>query len=164
MKTLSILRLTFFALPLFALISCGYKLGGLEVIGDNQDKVAEVKILSPNNFKQSFINAGFTISSDNFLYLIKIEGPTYSKETTSVTSNATENEFTITGKIEVSLEDNKGNIIIQNKVFLYQEIINFHHLILIALKVKKIQLKVILRNIFKSKQSTSKKQNLNILI
>ena len=39
------------------------------------------------------------------------------KETTSVTSSATENEFTITGKIEVSLEDNKGNIIIQNKVF-----------------------------------------------
>ena len=115
MRTLTILRLAFFALPLFALISCGYKLGGLEVIGDNQDKVAEVKILSPNNFKQSFINAGFTISSDNFLYLIKIEGPTYSKETTSVTSSATENEFTITGKIEVSLEDNKGNIIIQNK-------------------------------------------------
>ena len=112
MRTLTILRLAFFALPLFALISCGYKLGGLEVIGDNQDKVAEVKILSPNNFKQSFINAGFTISSDNFLYLIKIEGPTYSKETTSVTSSAT-----ITGKIEVSLEDNKGNIIIQNKVF-----------------------------------------------
>ena len=117
MRILVILRLTFFALPLFALISCGYKLGGLEVIGDNQDKVAEVKILSPNNFKQSFINAGFTISSDNFLYLIKIDGPTYSKETTSVTSSATENEFTITGKIEVSLEDNKGNIIIQNKVF-----------------------------------------------
>ena len=52
-----------------------------------------------------------------FVYLIKIDGPTYSKETTSVTSSATENEFTITGKIEVSLEDNKGNIIIQNKVF-----------------------------------------------
>ena len=81
MRTLKILRLTFFALPLFVLISCGYKLGGLEVIGDNQDKVAEVKILAPNNFKQSFINAGFTVS------------------------------------FEVSLEDNKGNIIIQNKVF-----------------------------------------------
>ena len=67
MRILTILRLAFFALPLFALISCGYKLGGLEVIGDNQDKVAEVKILSPNNFKQSFINAGFTISSENFL-------------------------------------------------------------------------------------------------
>ena len=53
MRTLTILRLAFFALPLFALIS-SYKLGGLEVIGDNQDKVVEVKILSPNNFKQSF--------------------------------------------------------------------------------------------------------------
>jgi len=55
MRTLKILRLTFFALPLFVLISCGYKLGGLEVIGDNQDKVAEVKILSPNNFATSKI-------------------------------------------------------------------------------------------------------------
>ena len=102
---------------LLFLASCGYKLGGLETIGENQGKVAVVKINSSQNFKQVFINAGFKIDNNDFNYIISIEGPNFSKETTSVTSNATENEFTITGTILISLENKKGKILYKNKNF-----------------------------------------------
>ena len=99
------------------LASCGYKLGGLETVGENQGKVAVIKILSNQNFKQSFINAGFKINNNEFMYIISIEGPNYTKETTSVTSNATENEFTITGTILITLEDKDGSTLFRNKIF-----------------------------------------------
>ena len=105
-----------YTLALF-LVSCGYKLGGLETIGENQGKVAVVKITSSQNFKQAFINAGFKINNNDFMYIISIEGPNYSKETTSVTSNATENELTITGSILISLENKDGKILYKNKNF-----------------------------------------------
>ena len=99
------------------LTSCGYKLGGLETIGENQGKVAIIKIFSSQNFKQSFINAGFKINNNEYMYSISIEGPNYTKETTSVTSNATENEFTITGTILISLENKDGLVLFKNKIF-----------------------------------------------
>jgi len=99
------------------LVSCGYKLGGLETVGENQGKVAVIKIFSSQNFKQSFINAGFKINNNEFMYSISIDGPNYTKEITSVTSNATENEFTITGTILISLENKDGLVLFKNKIF-----------------------------------------------
>ena len=94
---------------------CGYKLGGLEVVGSNSYKTASIKILSSRSLKQSFINSGFVIDNKNFAFFVETEGPYYKKETTSVTSSATENEFTITGTIIVSVSDKNGKYIIDRR-------------------------------------------------
>ena len=87
---------------------CGYKLGGLEVVGENSDKVASIKIQASRSLVQLFINSGFLIENENYEYFIRVEGPYFTKETSSVTSDATENEFTITGRIVVTIL-NKNN-------------------------------------------------------
>jgi len=94
---------------------CGYKLGGLEVVGSNSSKTASIKILSSRSLEQSFINSGFVIDNKNFAFFIQVEGPYYKKETTSVTSSATENEFTITGTVIISVSDKNGKYIIDRR-------------------------------------------------
>ena len=67
---------------------CGYKLGGLEVIGNNSNKTAAIKIDATKSQIQSFINSGFIINNDKFDLMVVIDGPNYKKETSSVTSSA----------------------------------------------------------------------------
>ena len=95
--------------------SCGYKLGGLEVVGENSGKTTTVKIQSSKSLKQSFINSGFLINDKNFEYFVIVEGPTFSKDTVSVTSSATENEFTITGKMKISIYNKNNDAVVENK-------------------------------------------------
>ena len=109
-------------LSIFLVGSCGYKLGGLEVIGENAGKTASIKILSGSkSIKQSFINSGFVVNDQDYEYVVKISGPDYIKETTSVTSSAVENEFTIEGVMRVSILDKNNNIIIENKVITFSQ-------------------------------------------
>jgi len=109
-------------LSIFLVGSCGYKLGGLEVIGENAGKTASIKILSGSkSIKQSFINSGFVVNDQDYEYVVKISGPDYIKETTSVTSNAVENEFTIEGVMRVTILDKNNNIIIENKVITFSQ-------------------------------------------
>ena len=96
----------------FFIQGCGYKLGGLEVIGEGPSKTALININSSQSLRQSFVNSGFTIVSENYNYQILIEGPYYKRETASVTSNATENELLITGTFIVSMLDAEGKNII----------------------------------------------------
>ena len=49
---------------------CGYKLGGLEVVGENSDKVASIKIQASRSLVQLFINLGFLIENENYEYFI----------------------------------------------------------------------------------------------
>ena len=101
---------------LFFIQACGYKLGGLEVIGEDPSKTALISISSSQSLKQSFINSGFTIVSQNYNYQILVEGPYYKKETASVTTNATENELLITGTLIVSVLDAEGKNIVDKKI------------------------------------------------
>ena len=78
---------------------CGYKLGDLEVIDNDSSKTTSIIIKSSRSQMQSFINSGFIIDNSNFTHIIVIDGPEFNKQTASVTSNATENEFEITGTI-----------------------------------------------------------------
>ena len=100
---------------LFLTQGCGYKLGGLEVTGEGPSKTALISINSSQSLKQSFINSGFTVVSQNYNYQILIEGPYYKRETASVTSNATENELLITGAFIVSITDSEGKYIVEKK-------------------------------------------------
>ena len=126
---------------------CGYKLGDLEVISGDTSKTASISIKSSRSQIQSFINSGFTIDNDNFSYIVIIDGPNFEKQTASVTSSATENEFTITGTITISLYSKDKEVIIDKKVISISKTINFRLPALIAQKVKKILLKMILKNI-----------------
>ena len=45
-----------------------------------------------------------------------IEGPYFDKSTASVTSNATENEFTLTGSVIISLLNKENEIIVNKKL------------------------------------------------
>jgi len=101
---------------LFFIQACGYKLGGLEVIGEGSSKTALINISASQSLKRSFINSGFTIVSQNYNYQILVEGPYYKKETASVTSNATENELFITGTLIVSILDAEGKNIVDKKI------------------------------------------------
>ena len=105
--------------------SCGYKLGGLEVVGENSGKTTTVKIQSSKSLKQSFINSGFLINDKNFEYFIIVEGPTFSKDTVSVTSSATENEFTITGKMKISIYNKNNDAVVENKTISMSKDHNF---------------------------------------
>ena len=103
---------------LFILIlnGCGYKIGGLEVIGENSGKTADIKIISNKIFYQSFINSGFKINNDVYDYIVIIEGPHFNKSTASVTSNAVENEFTVTGSVIISLLNKEKEIKVNKKL------------------------------------------------
>ena len=96
---------------------CGYKLGGLETIGENSSKTALLEVHSSKFIIQKFKSAGFTIDSDNFEYLIKVEGPFRKKETSSVTSDADDREFTLTSTAVVSIYNKLGEAIIERKIF-----------------------------------------------
>ena len=109
-------KIRFIALfSLFLIQGCGYKLGGLEVIGEGPSKTALISINSSQSLRQSFVNSGFTVVSQNYNYQILIEGPYYKRETASVTSNATENELLITGTFIVSIIDSEGKYILDKK-------------------------------------------------
>ena len=95
---------------------CGYKLGGLEVIDNDSSKTTSIIIKSSRSQMQSFINSGFIIDNSNFTHIIVIDGPEFNKQTASVTSNATENEFEITGTIIISLFDKNRKVIIDKKI------------------------------------------------
>ena len=94
---------------------CGYKLGDLEVIGNDSTKTTSISIKSSRSQIQSFINSGFIIDNTNFTHIVIIDGPSFEKQTASVTSNATENEFTIIGTIIVSLYNKEREVIIDQK-------------------------------------------------
>lgn len=103
-----------FILSMF-LSGCGYKLGGLEVIGENSSKTATIKIISTKKIIQKFKNSGFEINQDKFEYLIKVEGPFNNKETSSVTSSANDKEFTLTATVIISIYNAAGEQIIDRK-------------------------------------------------
>ena len=86
---------------IFVLIiqGCGYKLGGLEVVGENSNKTSILKLIAPKSFIKTLTNSGFIINDNDYQHFVKIEGPFYKKETSSVTSDATENEFSLTTSI-----------------------------------------------------------------
>ena len=101
---------------ILSLSGCGYKIGGLEVIGENSEKTANIKIISNVVFYQSFINSGFKINNDIYDYVVIIEGPYFDKSTASVTNNATENEFTLTVSVIISLLNKENEIIVNKKL------------------------------------------------
>ena len=94
---------------------CGYKLGGLEIIGENSSKIAVLKVISSKEFMRKLKNSGFTIKEENFEYLIKTEGPFRKKETSSVSNSADDREFTLTVSMIVSIFNNSGETIIERK-------------------------------------------------
>lgn len=94
---------------------CGYKLGGLESIGDNSSKTASIKLISPKSLKQKFVNAGFKLDENKFEFLVEVEGPFQKKETSSITSSATEREFTLTVTMIVSVTNDAGKVLIDRK-------------------------------------------------
>ena len=110
-------KICVFLIFTFLLSGCGYKLGGLEVIGENSSKTAVLEVHSSKFIIQKFKSAGFTIDSDNFEYLIKVEGPFRKKETSSVTSDADDREFTLTSTTIVSIYNKSGEAIIESKKF-----------------------------------------------
>ncbi|MAZ79964.1 MAG: hypothetical protein CMD72_04385 [Gammaproteobacteria bacterium] len=115
MKYLKI-NTTFLIIMLLTNINgCGYKLGGLEVVGENSDKVTSIKIQASNSLTQLFINSGFLIENEIYEYFIKVEGPYFKKQTSSVTSDATENEFTITGTMVVTIFNKNNKEIVSRK-------------------------------------------------
>ena len=95
--------------------SCGYKLGGLEVVGENSDKVTLIKIQTSRSLAQLFINSGFLIENEDYEYFIRAEGPYFKKETSSVTSDAIENEFTITGTMVVTILNKNNEELVNRK-------------------------------------------------
>ena len=114
MKTLK-KKICVFLIFIFLQNGCGYKLGGLEVIGENSSKTAVLDIHSSKFIIQKFKSAGFTINPDNFEYLVKVEGPFRNKETSSVTSDADDREFTLTSTAIVSIYNKSGEAIIKRK-------------------------------------------------
>ena len=94
---------------------CGYKLGGLEVIGEHSNKVTSIKIQASRSLEQLFINSGFLIDNENYEYFIRVEGPYFTRETSSVTNSATENEFTITGRIVVTIFSKNNEELVSQK-------------------------------------------------
>ena len=99
----------------FFLNGCGYKIGGLETIGEDSSKTAVIDVNSSKFIIQKFKSAGFVIDSDNFEYRIKVEGPFRKKETSSVTSDADDREFTLTSTAIVSIYNKSGEAVIERK-------------------------------------------------
>ena len=109
-------KICVFLFFILLLNGCGYKLGGLETIGENSSKTALLEVHSSKFIIQKFKSAGFTIDSDNFEYLIKVEGPFRKKDTSSVTSDADDREFTLTSTAVVSIYNKLGEAIIERKI------------------------------------------------
>ncbi len=105
------------AVLLFVILlnGCGYKLGGLEVIGENPSKTAALKVISSKEFTRKLKNSGFTIEEENFEYLIQTEGPFRKKETSSVSRSADDKEFTLTVSMTISIFNSSGEPIIERK-------------------------------------------------
>tara|TARA_Y100000992_G_scaffold271627_1_gene212689 strand:+ start:70 stop:549 length:480 start_codon:yes stop_codon:yes gene_type:complete len=97
--------------------ACGYKLGGLEVIGENSSKTAVLKISSSKELIRKFVNSGFIIDDDSYEFHVKAEGPFRKKETSSVSSSAYEREFTLTVTMKISVFNKSGeSIIVEREV------------------------------------------------
>ena len=109
-------KILVFLIFVFLLNGCGYKLGGLESIGENSSKTAVLDVHSSKFIIQKFKGAGFVIDSDNFEYLIKVEGPFRKKETSSITNDADDREFTLTSTTIVSIYNKSGEAIIERKI------------------------------------------------
>lgn len=95
---------------------CGYKLGDLEVIGENSSKTASLNVISSKKIIQKFKNSGFKVNQDKFEYLVKVEGPFNNKATSSVTSSAEDKEFTLTATLIISIYNKAGEQIIERKI------------------------------------------------
>ena len=115
MKTLK-KKICVFLFFIFLLNGCSYKLGGLETIGEHSSKTAVLEVQSSKDIIKKFKRAGFTIDSDNFEYLIKVEGPDRKKETSSVTNNADDREFTLTSTATISIYNKTGEAIVERKI------------------------------------------------
>tara|TARA_B100001769_G_C22046539_1_gene562510 strand:- start:52 stop:531 length:480 start_codon:yes stop_codon:yes gene_type:complete len=114
---MNLLKKRIFPILIFAILlnGCGYKLGGLEVIGNNSSKTAILKVLSSKELIRKFKNSGFIINEENFEYLVQVEGPFRKKETSSVTSSADDREFTLIVSMIISVYNNSGEAIIERK-------------------------------------------------
>ena len=55
------------------------------------------------------------VDNYSYEYFLKVEGPYYEKETSSVTSDATENEFIITGTIVVTILNKNNEVLVSRK-------------------------------------------------
>ena len=108
-------KICVFLIFTFFLNGCGYKIGGLETIGEDSSKTAVIDVNSSKFIIQEFKSAGFVIDSDNFEYRIKVEGPFRKKETSSVTSDADDREFTLTSTAIVSIYNKSGEAVIERK-------------------------------------------------
>ena len=108
-------KICVFLIFIFFLNGCGYKIGGLETIGEDSSKTAVIDVNSSKFIIQKFKSAGFAIDSDNFEYRIKVEGPFRKKETSSVTSDADDREFTLTSTAIVSIYNKSGEAVIERK-------------------------------------------------
>ena len=83
MKLLKRIKTMSLLLSIALIQGCGYKLGGLDSIGDNSSKTASIKLISPKSLKQKFINAGFKLDENKFEFLVEVEGPFQNKENSS---------------------------------------------------------------------------------
>ena len=108
-------KICVFLIFIFFLNGCGYKIGGLETIGEDSSKTAVIDVNSSKFIIQKFKSAGFAIDSDNFEYRIKVEGPFRKKETSSVTSDADDREFTLTSTAIVTIYNKSGEAVIERK-------------------------------------------------
>ena len=107
------------SLIIFVLIiqGCGYKLGGLEVVGENSNKTSILKLIAPKSFIKTLTNSGFIIDDNDYQHFVKIEGPFYKKETSSsVTSDATENEFSLTVTMILTISAKNGDALLDRKI------------------------------------------------
>ena len=94
---------------------CGYKLGDLEVIGNDSTKTTSISIKSSRSQIQSFINSGFIIDNTNFTHIVIIDGPSFEKTNSICNKQCHRNEFTIIGTIIVSLYNKEREVIIDQK-------------------------------------------------
>ena len=86
---------------------------------------------------QNFQNAGFSVDSDNFEYLVKVEGPLRKKDTSSVTNDAYDREFTLTSTMIVSIYNKSGEAIFERKIFSKSRDYSFSSSNIYSLKFKK---------------------------
>ena len=124
---MKILRKKYHLILMLSLLlgGCGYKLGGLEVIGENSSKTTSLNVISSKKIIQKFKKSGFKVNQDKFEYLVKVEGPFNNKETSSVTSSAEDKELTLTATIIISIHNTAGEQIIERKILSKSREYNF---------------------------------------
>ena len=79
----------------------------------NLQSISNIELTNKDN-----INSSEELSesdNDKFDLMVVIDGPNYKKETSSVTSSATENEITLIGSVTMTLKDKNGNLLIEDK-------------------------------------------------